>query len=380
MMSRTSTKAATSGPYTLTLPAIRGIQSGREYYVTLIPMRILSSQFLFNDNSLPPELRAQRVINKSRIPEMARYVLGNPKDYVFSAITASIDRRVIFVPYDDYDSEGRLGLLQVPADARFLINDGQHRKAAIDLAIKENEELGRETIAVVLYVDAGLKRSQQMFADLNKYAVKPTRSLGVLYDHQDPVAELVRDLMVKVPLFRDRIDKERTTVSHRSTNILTLSAVYQATRALLGKTKKLEAVSHKETNLALEFWSLLPDHIPEWKLLLQGKIASIDLRKNYVHSHGVILQALGAAGHTLITSYPGEWKTRLAKIEEIDWSRANPEWEGRAIIGGRLSKAFMNVLLATNYIKKVLGLPLTVEEQKVENSHLGVELIEVASK
>ena len=368
------------GPYALTLPAIRGVQSGREYYVTMVPMRMLSRQFLFNEGNLPAELRAQRVINKARIPEIVRYILNNPKSYLFSAITASVDHRVSFKALLDYDSEGRIGLLSVPADAQFLINDGQHRKAAIDVAIKENPELARETIAVVLFVAAGLKRNQQMFADLNKYAIRPTRSLGVLYDDRDPSAILVRDLIIKVPLFKDRIEKERTSVSYRSKNLLTLSAVYQATKALLGKKRKLESVTEDEARLALEFWSELPKHVPEWKMLLEGRATSTDLRRDYVHSHGVILLALGSAGNTLISQYPDDWKRCLRKLERVDWSRSNPVWEGRAMMGGRLSKALVNVVLATNYIKKVLGLPLSKEEQRVEKGHLGGKVAEVIPK
>jgi len=56
-------------------------------------------------------------------------------------------------------------------DARFMINDGQHRRAAFELALKENE-LGYKTIAVVFFLDVGLKRSQQMFTDLNRYAAR----------------------------------------------------------------------------------------------------------------------------------------------------------------------------------------------------------------
>ena len=62
---------------------------------------------------------------------------------------------------------------------------GQHRRAAIEEAIKEKPELADETIAIVFFKDKGLKKSQQMFADLNRYAVKPSKSLGVLYDHKD---------------------------------------------------------------------------------------------------------------------------------------------------------------------------------------------------
>jgi len=348
---------------------IRGIQSGREYYVTMVPLRLVAELFLFDGASLPVELRAQRVVNKARVPEIARYILNNLKGYTFSALTASIDRRVKFAPLTEYDREGRVGFISVPIEARFLINDGQHRKAAIEQAIKVNPDLGYETIAVVLYIDAGLKRSQQMFADLNKYAIRPTKSLGILYDHRDPVSELVRRLIVEMPLFKDRIEKERTTISHRSKELFTLSAVYQATRALLGK-KKFENVSDEERRLAYEYWSEMARHIPEWKMLLEGRVTSAELRRDYVHSHGVVLHALGAAGNSLVSKYPDKWKNHLAKLEEIDWTRGNSEWEGRSMSGGRLSKSFVNVILTTNYLKKTLGLPLSPEEQRIEQGHL----------
>ena len=54
--------------------------------------------FLFNEATIPTELRAQRHINKSRIPEIARYIVDNPKNYIFSALTASIDGNVNFKP------------------------------------------------------------------------------------------------------------------------------------------------------------------------------------------------------------------------------------------------------------------------------------------
>lgn len=74
--------------------------------------------------------------------------------------------------------------------ARFLINDGQHRRAAIDEALKECPELGDEMLSIVFFIDAGLRRSQQMFADLNRHAIRPTKSLGVLYDRRAPLSQL----------------------------------------------------------------------------------------------------------------------------------------------------------------------------------------------
>jgi len=58
-------------------------------------------------------------------------------------------------------------------------------------------------------------------------------------------------------------------------------------------------------------------------------------------------------------------------LENIDWSRNNAKiWEGRALIGGKVSKVTTNVVLTTNVIKKALSLPLTDEEQRVEEAHL----------
>ena len=76
-------------------PAIQGVQAQREYYVSMCPMRLIPKIFLFNEEELVPELRAQRQLNRARIPEIARYMSGNPEGYVFSAITASVDGEVV---------------------------------------------------------------------------------------------------------------------------------------------------------------------------------------------------------------------------------------------------------------------------------------------
>src|SRR5688572_591727 len=166
-----------SAPFGYVFPAIRGVQAGREYYVSMCPLRLLPRIFLFNEEELVPELRAQRILNKGRLPEIVRYVLDNPSDYVFSAITASVDGEIRFAP-PEVDAASKVGQLHISMDARFIINDGQHRRAAIELAIREKPELADESIAVVFFIDKGLERCQQMFADLNRHAIRPAKSLG----------------------------------------------------------------------------------------------------------------------------------------------------------------------------------------------------------
>ena len=94
-------------------PSIRGVQAGREYYVSMCPLRLIPKIFLFDEDELMPELRAQRILNKARIPEMSRYILDNREGYVFSAITASVDGLVRFKALGAEGEASRLGALHV---------------------------------------------------------------------------------------------------------------------------------------------------------------------------------------------------------------------------------------------------------------------------
>lgn len=353
---------------TLSFPVIRGVQAGRQYYVAMWKLRMMKQISIFDEQELPPELRAQRVLNRSRIPEIANYVLDNPNDYVFSAITASIDSEVLFEPISQKAGENHIGILKVPTEAKFIINDGQHRRAAILSALDQRPELGSETIAVVFFLDIGLERSQQMFADLNKYAIRPSRSLGILYDHRNDKSKLARLVVMKSDFFREIVDMEKSSLAVRSRKLFTLSAFYNACADLVQgvATGKVE----EDAALAREFWETVAKHFPAWGQVRDGKIAASEIREGFIHSHGIALQAIGKAGNALLQGNSSGWKSRLKALSQIDWSRKNARlWEGRALIGGKVSKVTTNVILTTNVIKKHLGVELDPEEQRVEEAH-----------
>jgi len=350
-------------------PAIRGIQAKREYYVSMCPLHLIPKIFIWDEEVLPPELRAQRILNKGRVPEMARYLTEGPENYVFSAITASIDADVIFESLGEQGDSNQVGALRVPMSARFIINDGQHRRAAIEMALHENPDLGNETIAVVFFLDRGLTRCQQMFADLNRYAIRPSRSLGLLYDHRDEMASIAKLIALKSTAFKDVVEMEKSTLSARSRKLFTLSAIYTATSALLNK---IETETEEErASLAIEFWDEIACHIPEWGLVKERKITAGEVRQDFIHSHGVALHALGKVGNELLRKQPKQWKTKFDKLSSINWARSNSDfWEGRALVVGRVSKANQSVILTTNILKKQLGMKLKPEEQEIEDTFL----------
>lgn len=321
--------------------------------------------FMFDEEEVPAELRAQRTLNRGRIPAITNYLLANQKSYVMSALTVSVDGQVRFQKFDNAHNTS-LGILEIPMDAKILINDGQHRRAAIEEAIKESTLLGQDNVPVLFFSDEGLVRSQQMFADLNKYAVRPSYSLSTLYDHRDPSSELARFLAAECRAFKGLTEMEKSTISNRSVKLFTLSSIKHASRALLRKTPK-DDVSTAERMIAKEFWDVLSDQIAHWQSARAREVATAELRQEYVHVHGVTLQALGMAGADLLSQKPRQWKSELRALKKVDWARTNTDvWEGRAMLHGRISKAATNVHLAANYLRSVLHLPLSADDLKLE--------------
>lgn len=71
--------------YFHTFPAVQGSQAGRHFFIAMCPLRIIPKLFVFDEEEVPPELRAQRTLNRARVPEIAQYLVDNPASYVMSA-------------------------------------------------------------------------------------------------------------------------------------------------------------------------------------------------------------------------------------------------------------------------------------------------------
>ena len=345
--------------------AIRGIQAKKEFYVAICPLKIIPKLFVFNDYDLPAKLRAQRKLRESRIPEIKNYILSNPEEYIFSSLTASVDGKMQFIPASHLGPEGKMGRLYINMDSRLLINDGQHRRRAIEEALKENPDLGHESISVVFFRDKGLRTSQQMFSDLNKNAVKPSKSLNILYNRRDPYSQFLTEMIESLEIFKERVELEKTTIAKNAKEIFTLGGLSDATKKMLGK--KIIRPSAMQKRLIQDFWECVANNIPEWQLLISKKISPDELRKNYVHGHTSCLNAIGIAGNAIIDEYPDDWKNKIRAFRNIDWSRDNPEWRGRIIQGKHVTRTTTGIALAAVSILKMCNVKIPKHLRDVEN-------------
>lgn len=346
----------------ITFPAMQGRMGSRTYYATLMKLGSIPKMFTFRDwADFTPEQREQRVLNRKRIPEIAKYILDNEDGYLFSSITASYKCRVQFRPVNDGSSVGELEMDF--EDANFVINDGQHRCAAIAAAIQQNPALAEENISVLLFEYESLPRVQQMFSDLNRYVAKTSKSLDILYDKRDAVSRVTLDVVEQVSAFQGMVDKDSTTLPARSKKLFTLASIYDANEELFGS--EMDELGHASaTSLAVDFWDTVARSIPMWAEAKRGERNALDVRQEFLCAHSVVLRALGGLGSDLLKSEPKEWKERIKNLEKIDWRKINPDWENVCIIANSVISNRQARLATRAYLKRKLALPLSEPETR----------------
>lgn len=330
-------------------PAVRGVQANTDYYITMVPMNLLSKLFTSADEFVSPEFRAQRRLNEQRIPEIGNYVLRNRESYVFSALSASIDGKFKFVPVAD-----SLGFLEIDMAAKFLINDGQHRRAAIEYAINEDTSIGEETISIVFFRDQGLEKSQQMFTDLNKHAVKTSNSIATLYDYRDQLANTTRKIIDCIPFFKRFVDKERDHIGKHSAHLFNLHHLYRANQRIIKKDKN---ILPDDVKFLSEFWKMICDNITEWNDLLAKRMYKNEFKEQYVASLAVIILSFGVLGSYFYYNREIKMEQYLPKLKEIDWRRDSDNWKGNII--NENDRVLVNqeaINAACKKIKSLIGL------------------------
>lgn len=346
-------------------PAVKGCQAGSDYYICMVPLGLLSKIFITDYSDVAPEHRAQRKLNELRVPEIKDYIIKNRDSYVFSALAASVDGDMNFI---DIGNNKNLGVLEIDMDSSFLINDGQHRKAAIDAAIEEDSTLKEETISIVLYRDKGLERSQQMFTDLNKHAVTTSKSLNTLYESKEPVAIITKKLVNEIDFLRKYTDKEKDNLSKNAAKIFTLNTFFTANKRLYKLVKNEDNCK----NFVLKYWKNVIINMREWNEMDSGELSKKSLRENYIITQGLIILSFGRLSEFYYTNPQIDMIESLKGLKKIDWLRNNKNWMNRAIKpDGKINRNEQGIFLTYIEIKRLLGIEIKKEELLKEKMFLG---------
>lgn len=351
---------------TYSFPAVRGIQAGREYFAAQIPYAIVAKLFVFDSDVVPPEHRAQRMLNERRADAIALYMTANPNDYVLPALTCSVSAEMTF---ESLGGSHQVGMLHIPMTATLLINDGQHRRRAIETALRTAPELAGETISVSIYYDQGLRRAQQMFADINSKQVRPSSAINALYDQRNPFNPWVLDLLASIPDINQRIDYENASVGTKSTKLWSLVAFKKFITILTGVSEtnfdqfNPDRLKRLATTVA-EFFAEVRQHVPDWAAMIDGKIAPVDARAQLVIAQAVWLHGLAMMGHHVLQRHQAV--KGLERLALVASSRSSKMWEGRCVVLGKMQMTSDGVKSTAAQLLLLIQLPLHTELAQIE--------------
>ena len=294
------------------------------------------------------------------------YILSNRDSYVFSSITVSMSGSYEFVASEN---NSKFGLLIAQVDVVLRLNDGQHRKAALLAALDCDSSLASETISVVVFIDEGLKRSQQMFTDLNKNAVKSSNSLATLFDSRDALSICTTYTMNEVSILSKIVDVERDILGKNSMYFFPLNTLKKANQKIVAN----KIPSNYEKEFIVKYWSIVFNNIKEWGSVVEGTITKQYFRDTYILHFNVTLYALARLGNFIFKNKLDNFQDNLAKLADIDWAKTNKQdWANRIFTSsGSLVKGEHAEILICIRIKKLLGFDLTKQELRMDSNIKG---------
>ena len=106
-----------------------------------------------------------------------------------------------------------------------------------------------------------------------------------------------------------------------------------------------------------DYWSEVAKNMSDWSSVLNQHKLALELRQEKISSHSTVLRALGGLGADLLDD--PDWKTKLAMLQTIDWSKKNHEWENICIVSNSVVSNRQARAATKAFIKAKLGLTLT---------------------
>jgi DNA sulfur modification protein DndB len=219
---------------TIPLPAIRGKQGGRTFYVSNLPNLLVRNFLRDVQSAVDISERSQRPLDPKHADDITNYLKSNVSEYVVGALTFAMKTEGEFTPLPNQSSEGyELGTLQFNLVQEFHSLDGQHRRTAIIKAMEEVDSIRDDSTAVIFYVEPDLKRRQQMFSDMNSTPRKVSKSLNIAYNNRDPFARAAKQLAEDHPLLKGKIEKLQPRVKSDSSDFYSLSSIQDAVKRVV---------------------------------------------------------------------------------------------------------------------------------------------------
>jgi hypothetical protein len=156
-----------------------------------------------------------------------------------------------------------------------------------------------EHVVINLIDSVGIDRHKQFFVDIAKNALGINKTVQSKFDTSSVVNRVTKLIISEHPLFRDRIDFEKTTCSGTNPNLLTVVNVADITRhACFGigarVTERRENTygdQELESNIS-SFLDTMVANIPQLGMIVEGTLSPGEFREQYMLGSGTVWRCL----------------------------------------------------------------------------------------
>jgi DNA sulfur modification protein DndB len=238
------------------IPAICGKLGNTEYYETTMKVRDLvhavrPPREMDNWANFSIEERMQREPDLKRIQsQLAPYIAKNADRFFGSIIVLVHKGQIIFEPMSDLaknipaaykQNAQRIGFVTIDGGT-LIVLDGQHRHLALRM-VQQGEvigpytsEVGEDEVCVIFIKFENDLKTRRIFNTVNRYAKQTSRGDNIITSEDDGYAIVGRWLLRETePLGKpsDIVNWKSNTLTKRSTQLTTISAVYETVKLIL---------------------------------------------------------------------------------------------------------------------------------------------------
>lgn len=396
---------------------------GQYWMTTMKASQVINSIYMPKDipewksEGTTVEDQYQRDCDYNRVKkQIAPYLVKN-KDRFFSSLVVAIYKgsEPDFMPLTDLINVNdtkfktlkqptqRFGYLTIPEDSILVPLDGQHRLAALKMAItgkdqegqdiassffEHNPDLADEDVSIILFRFQA-KQAKSIFNSINRYAKPTSKAVNLITSDTDICAIIARTAIADMFVNTRIVNLKSNQLADSSSHFTTLATLYDAvtyicTTCADNNNEKIptEILPDNSTqsvfvNECVDVFKNLFKYVDDFKDSIKDPEESGDeFRTNLRKEKGsLLMKPLGQL--VLVRAYyktkrnltsAGETfspKDICDKINAIDWRKNNPLWENvlMAPDGNKILSGQTVIRFATDFIAYMLGSKLTSEEK-----------------
>lgn len=298
----------------LIFPSIQVNFENKQYYVAVVKLGLVYKLFIDAISDLEK-------LNESEINELKNHIIENKEKPIIKNLVVFFDNEYNFSEIIENTNYGNLKLSLL--ENNFYTYESKNFQISLGMALSEEKSLKEQNITITFFPVENFNNLENLILKLdipNKSLVEITESNDFSKnDYQNNTYyEVTEYLFDNFKLLKSLVDFDNKSLSLRSKNLFTLSAIIETNSNLL---EGLALNDEDSKKLVLDFWSYLFEVFSDW-----GRYKPSEIREKFIHSSLIVLSSIASFSSILLSKDKASWKNYLYGINKINWSKENSKW------------------------------------------------------